>query len=378
MPPWWSTDEDWLLRQLYEQGAPLRAIAARVGRSPDAVSERRRALGIASRQRSRPWSPLEDQLLQAGSARGVPAALIARRLGRPPEQVRQRRRALMGAGRAGRPYRAAEDDAIAACWAKGGDVEDLARLLGRSAGSIRLRAQKLGLHRPSPRARWRAYEDAAVRDGYEHGLTCAQIAAELHTRTPAAVAARAAKLGLATHARAWTPYEDRVLRQLAHRGTELEHAAQLLWRTPQSLRARARKLRIAPPPPRHARRTGGRWTSAEDELLRLYGARNPAALAELLDRSAEAITKRLRVLGLRDGAQRSPHHPVPARSGLTPGQRTAVTRELPAGGLRRRLALAQRLGLEPADARRLEDLAGRPGAGPAPRSLRGASAAPRH
>jgi DNA-binding Lrp family transcriptional regulator len=42
MPPWWSTDEDRLLRQLYEQGAPLRAIAARVGRSPDAVSERRR------------------------------------------------------------------------------------------------------------------------------------------------------------------------------------------------------------------------------------------------------------------------------------------------------------------------------------------------
>lgn len=362
MPPWWSTEEDRLLRELYAQGSPLRAIAERVGRSPDAVSERRRALGIAPRPRSRPWSPVEDHLLRAGSAVGVPAAVIAERLRRPPEQVRRRCRVLLGAGRAGRPYRADEDDAIGACWANGGDVEALAHALGRTAGSVRLRAQKLGLHRPPSRARWRAYEDAAVRDGYEHGLTCVQIAAELPERTPSAVAARAAKLGLATYARAWTPNDDRVLRRLVHQGIELERAAQQLSRTPQALRARARKLRIAPPRSRHAGRTGRGWTSAEDELLQLHGALNPAALVELLARSPEAITQRLRRLGLRHGAERSPHHPVAARGELTPGQWAAVARELRSGGPRRQLALARRLGLQPADLRRAADRVGMPAA----------------
>jgi len=76
------------------------------------------------------------------------------------------------------------------------------------------------------------------RDGYERGLTCAQIGGEL--------AERAGKLGLATYARTRTPREDRDLRRLSRDGFELERAARLLSRTPEALRAPARKFGIAP------------------------------------------------------------------------------------------------------------------------------------
>lgn len=353
MAPWWTVREDRELRRLYAQGAPLSVIAQRVGRSPDAVSERRRSLGIAPRPRSRPWSGAEEALLRAGSAAGLPATAIALRLRRPPDQVSRRRRELLGPTRSCVAYSPADDEAIVACWTTAGDVMALARRLGRSAGSVRLRAKKLGVHRVPSRPRWRPYEDAVLRDGYERGLTCAQIALELAERTQTAVAARAAKLGLATYARAWTLREDRDLCQLSRDGFELERAAQLLARTPEALRARARKLGVPPPVTRRSGHAGRRWTNAEDELLTLHSALNPAALAEMLDRSPEAVTQRVRRLGLRHGAERSPHHPVIARGRLTPGERAVVVRELRNGGPRRHLALAQQLGLRLVDLRKL-------------------------
>src|SRR5690349_10480220 len=135
MAPRWSEHEDRILRRLYADGVPHRAIAEAVGRSEDAVSERRRTLGMPARSRSRPWSPLEDELLRGGTAMGLPAAALATRLGRPPEEVRRRRRALVGAAPAPAPFTAADDAAIAACWAGSRDVEALARELGRPAGS---------------------------------------------------------------------------------------------------------------------------------------------------------------------------------------------------------------------------------------------------
>lgn len=353
----WTSDQDQILRRLYDHGHALRGIAAQVGRSELAVAERRRTLAIPARPRSRPWSPPEDELLRAGSATGLPAAAFAAPLRRPAEQVRRRRRALVGSGTAPVGYSAAEDRAIVACWRGAGDVDALAHELGRSAASLRLRAQKLRIHQPAPRRRWQPHEDAAVRDGYESGLNCGQIATELAGRTEAAVAARAGKLGLTTYARLWTSRDDRVLRQLSRDGTELERAAPVLARTPEALRARARKLGIAPLRSRRADRTGRPWTRADDELLELHAGLNPALLAELLSRTPEAITQRLRRLGLREGAQRSPHHPVPGRGELTPGERATAARELRIGGRRRHLALARRLGVRLADIERMRDRA---------------------
>lgn len=342
-----------MLRRLYADGAAVDDIAKRVGRSADAVSARRRTLRIAPRPRSRPWSHREDELLRAGATAGVPAAAIAAHLHRPADQVRRRRRALMGAAPGPLRYSDAEDAAIIACWRRGGNVRALGEELARSPGALRLRAQDLGLHRPVARRRWRPDEDAALRDGYGLGLTCAQIALEIDGRTPAAVAARAAKLGLGTYGRRWTPREDELLRRLVRERTDIDAAAELLARTPDALRRRAHVLQIAPP---HRRRTGRRrrpWTQAEDALLALHRERNPAALAQQLERSSGAIAQRIRALGLRDGRERSPHHPVRARGGLTPGQRAVIAREFDLGGPRQQLALARRLGVRPSVVRRV-------------------------
>lgn len=342
----WTAADDRVLLGLYEAGSSLRAIAAQLRRSEQAVSERRRALGLPTRPRMRPWTTTEDALLVAAAAGGVPASTVAKRLGRPAEQVRRRRRHLAGPGSSPRPYAAGDDERLRACWERAGDVESLARDLGRSVASVRQRAQALGLHRPRPRPRWRPHEDAVVRDGYEQALSCAQIAEQLAGRTAGAVAARAAKLGIATYARAWSPLDDRRLRALIGEGLPAESIAQALGRTPQALALRARRLGVAAPEPRGAPRSAQRWTATEDELLLLHRALNPAALAELLGRSPSAVTQRMRRLGLLGG--RSPHHPVVRRGALTPGERATAVRELRAGGPGRALAVAHRLNVTPA------------------------------
>jgi hypothetical protein len=347
----WTPNEDYELRTLYPQGVPIRKIAARLGRTEDAVSERRRTLRVPSRPRQRPWSRAEDDLLRAAAAAGLPAGELSDRLGRSAEQIRRRRRALLGSRISPRAYTEADDRVIRSSWQRNVDVEAIARTLGRSTGSVRLRAQKLGCYEPLPRQRWRPHEDAAVRDGYELGLTCAQIATELPGRSPSAVAARAAKLGLASHGRIWTTRDDWALRALAREGFELERTAQLLARTPEALRARARKLGLVTLRSLRSHQLPRRWTPAEDEQLVLHAGLNPGLLAELLDRSPEAISQRLRRLGLRDARERSPHHLVPAHNGLTPGEVALVERELRTGGPRRQLALARRLGRQPAEIR---------------------------
>lgn len=344
----WSEAEDRVLRDLYPRRVPIRKIARTLGRSEDAVCERRRTLGLPPRPRQRPWSDPEDRLLLAATAAGLPASELAGRLRRDAEQIRRRRRGLVGSSMRMVPYSQAEDQLIRACWQDGRDVQQLALTIGRSAGAIRLRAAKLGLHQPTRRRRWQKHEDAAVRDGYELGLTCAQIATDLPGRPASAVAARAAKLGLQSYARVWTRRDDRLLRTLAGDRVELERAAQILSRTPEALRARARKLGLPPLRSPHSGRTRRRWTAAEEEQLRLHAGLNPGLLAELVGRSPEAVVQRLRRLGLRDHCDRSPHHPAPAREGFTPGERATIARELSSGGPRRQLALAKRLGRAPA------------------------------
>lgn len=172
VPPRWSGEEDRVLRDRYARGVAVRAIAEELHRSPDAVSERRGALGIvAVHGRGRGRRSRTSGCAPPG-ALGLPAAAVAQCLRRPAAQVRRRRRVLVGGGKAPVPFTDAEDAAITACWASGVEVETLARQLGRAPGSVRLRANKLGLHRPLARPRWRSHEDAVVRDGYERGMSC--------------------------------------------------------------------------------------------------------------------------------------------------------------------------------------------------------------
>jgi hypothetical protein len=139
-------------------------------------------------------------------------------------------------------------------------------------------------------------------------------------------------------------------------------------RTPDSLRARARKLGLTPLRSGRSDQRPRPWTAGEDEQLRLRQGLNPGALAELLGRSPEAVTQRLRRLKLRDARQRSPHHPASVRGGFTPGERATLARELQTGGPRRELALARRLERTPAEIRAVAS-AGRRDAGPPPGAI---------
>jgi hypothetical protein len=344
----WTRRDDAALARLYRDGVAVREIAAQLGRSEDAVNGRRRYLEIAARRGRMAWSGSEDAVLTAATRAGLPAWVVAERLGRPVGQVRWRRRALGLASQAARRYAPDDDAAIRATFDDHGDIEDLARRLRRSPDALRLRAAKLGLHRPVRRPRWSPSEDAAVRDGYDNGLSCREIARELPGRTRAAVAARARKLGLATHARRWTAADDQRLRQLAaHR--RVAELARLLGRTPDALRQRARKLGLVLHESHGAARSGARWSASEDDLLRLHAGLNPAVLAGLLGRSDRAVTIRLSQLGLRDGRERSPHHPAPRLGDLTPGERALLDREADPGNPRRLVTLSRRLGVTSAE-----------------------------
>jgi hypothetical protein len=321
----WSQAEDRQLGRLYAERLAVKQIALRLGRSADAVVARRRALDIAPRRQSKPWSAREDALVRAGAAAGVPASLLASRLHRSVEQVRLRRRTLAGARPAARPYLPDEDELIRLWPFQRGELVVLADRLGRSPDAVRLHARQLGVHRPRPRRRWTPSEDALIWDGYTSALPCTEVAAQLPHRSVASVAARARKLGLSTYARRWSAEDDRRLAHLTARGDTLEDVAQRLGRTPEAIRRRAVRLGARPPAAGPAPRRVRRWTSAEDELLRLHRALNPARLAQLLGRSDTAVCRRLCALGLRAGAQRSPHHPVSREHGRpTPGERATI------------------------------------------------------
>jgi hypothetical protein len=321
----WTTGEDAALRRMYAAGQPVTEIAIALARTADAVTARRRQLGMPPR-RARPWSAREDALLRAARLSGVPATRLAARLDRTADAVRWRQRRLIGRPSAPGRYQPAEDEAIRRCFASDRDVAALAQSLGRSVDAVRLRARALGVYRPARRARWRAAEDALVRDGYAEGRTCSSIAAQLPGRTPAAVAARAAKLGLSDYARRWNAEDDARLIRLVATRRPLMEAARVLVRTPEAVRRRCRRLGLPTPPPSSTARRGRPWSEEEDEVLRLHAGVNPATLALLLGRSDPAVTARLRRLGLRAARERSPHHPTPRAGRLTPGQRAAVER----------------------------------------------------
>lgn len=229
-------------------------------------------------------------------------------------------------------------------FAHGADPQVLARRLGRTPDALRLRAANMGFYRPSPRRRWSSSEDAAIRDGYDSGLSCTEIASELPARSVAGVAARARQLGLATHARRWTAADEERLRRLPP-SYRLEELTRLLGRTPDAIRQRARKLGVVLPSSGGCPRAGAAWTADEDELLHLHPGLNPAVLAQLLGRSDRAVTIRLAKLGLRAGRERSPHRRTAAVGRLSPGEQVLLRRELSAGAPLRLVLVARRLGL---------------------------------
>jgi len=325
----WRASEDAELARLYDHGVPLCVIAEHLNRSAEALTARRKLLGIPPRRAPVTWSAQQDQLIVLATRAGASAAAIARQQGRSVQQIRARRTHLLGGRPSARRYRPWEDEAIKTAWAQQTpDLDGLALRLRRTPDALRLRARALGLHAPSPRRRWSAAEDHALRDGYSAGLSCHQInRLELPHRSPEAIAARARKLGLTSYARTWSPQDDRRLPILLAQRTPLEQIAVALTRTPDAIRQRARKLDLPISARRRHTRNGRRWTHLEDEILEVHPGAHPSLLSKLLDRSDHSVRQRQRRLGLRTGS-RSPHNAPTGGSGFAPAEDLLLRREL--------------------------------------------------
>jgi len=348
----WRPQEDASLRRWYAADVPVVEIGQRLGRSAHAVDARRRALGIkARRPATRRWSRTQDSFIAAAAAAGLPAQVVADRLALPLESVRRRRRTLLPGRPSPRRYGTHEDAALRAAIAEGRPITELAATMGRTPNALRMRARSLGLLGGAPRRRWTPHEDRSVRDGYGRGLSCDAIANDvLHgARSAGAVSARARKLGLASFARAWTADDDAALRRGASAGLSVHALATRFTRTPEAIRRRARKLelQVAEDP---VPAGGRRWTRREDVLLAELQGLNPARVASELGRSDRAIRRRMARLGL---SHSSPHHLVPSRGSLSPGEVRVLLREYTSGDPRRLLALARRLNRPPVELRRL-------------------------
>lgn len=354
----WSREDDATLRRLYAAGWGLDDIATVLGRSADAVTYRRRELGVpARRPHRRVWTARHDALIRGAAAAGVSAAELARRIGLPVEAVRHRRGQLGLARPPARRYDAREDEVIEVGLGGGRTLEHVAELLGRPVEGVRHRAARLGLLSARQQPRWSGEDDDLLREGYASAIGCDAIARDLlPQRTPEAVATRARKLGLTSLGRRWTADDDERLRALADHRATLPQAAARLVRTPEAVRARARTLGVWLPAA-HAVNAGTLWRPEEDEVLREWAALDDGRLGTMLGRSDRAVAMRRRALGLP--RTRSPHHPLPATGRLTPGEQRLIAREARGASRQRLRALARRLG------RRLEDIEALTGSAPA-------------
>jgi hypothetical protein len=162
----WTAAEDDALRAGYRDGHSCRQIAERIGggRSVAAVAARARKLGLSTYGRC--WSPGDDERLRILVQRRVGLDAAALTLARTPEAVRQRARKLglapprsAARGRTGEPWTAREDAVLHAHHAA--HPIALASALGRSDSAVHARMRALAInaqrqrtpHHPVPRPR---------------------------------------------------------------------------------------------------------------------------------------------------------------------------------------------------------------------------------
>lgn len=346
----WTSEEDELLLELYQSGASREAIGQGFGRSADAIDARRRFLSRPARTKPpRRWTQAEDAFLRAASAAGVPGPEVARRLDRTPYAVR-RRREVIGATRPRAPRYRSEEDALIVSAVTSGSLAALVPRLGRTEGALRLRAKALGLITVKTRRRWTAQDDAKLRAAYADGLSTTQIKERLlPDRSGGAIVARAHLLGLAETGRRWTVAEDRELAFLVGFGVSATYVANRLARSAEAVNKRCRVLGLLPPPSSLPRRRGP-WSQAEDERLAVLAQESITRLVVVFERSPSAIRRRRHRLGLAP-PQRTHHHPL-RNATPTRGQVRAIADELPLTPARA-LAVARRLDLPLSEIRRV-------------------------
>jgi len=273
----YPVEEDDALRALVADGGRFEDLAARLGRSAQALRLTARPLGFLDCQRGWRWTAEEDRLLRAGYAAGLSCASIAAELPcvRSAEAVAARARNL-GLATYARLWTAAEDERLRALVRAAVGLEDAAQHLQRTPEAVRRRARRLGLAAPARRARtndgraWTEREDALLRaaPAANPGALVKALARSDH-----AIARRRRELGLrdgrerSPHHRlaatgALTAGAARLLeRELAAGGARRRLAvAQRLSRSPGALHATTTP---ASSPTTAAKTTGNDYTTAE-------------------------------------------------------------------------------------------------------------------
>jgi hypothetical protein len=351
----WAPEEDEALRRLYPTHASGWAGWPDIlpGRTPTAISNRAGTLGLCTRRRV-PWTEGEDDAVRAHYPEhgrfweGWEDLLPGRT---PPAIARRAQLLKIRKGSVGNRWSEAEEEAVAREFpSHGQDWEGWAEILpGRTPGAIKARASALGVGLERGPVPWTEAEDETLIRHYPaHGSRWAGWATCLPGRSASAIAVRASKfslvswssadvrtlknlypfhgarwkgwarvlpgvstdaierkagaLGLETrseerNSRPWTDHEDDLVRELfPTKGQDWEGWASVLpGRTQASVACRARVLKAVS--------SGGRpWSEQEDDVVRLlfpvHGASWKGWSSVLTGRSAEAVTRRARTLGL--------------------------------------------------------------------------------
>jgi hypothetical protein len=295
----WPAKHDALVVAAARAGLPASAVAAMLGLPADRV-RRRRAKLVGARTAPSRYRPADDAEIVRVFATGGDLEGLSERLGRSPEALRLRARALGVAVAEGRRrWTAAEDDALRAGYRSGRSCQQIAERLGdtRSAAAVAARARKLGL---STYGRsWSSGDDERLRALLQSATTLDAIALTL-VRSPDAVRQRARKLAVAMPAstvrartgKPWTDDEDAVLRTHGDANPILLAAA--LGRSANAVRARMRALAL----------TARRRRSPHDRVPR-PGALSPGELA-VLSRELLADAEPARMLTVARRLRRPP------------------------------------------------------------------------
>lgn len=303
----WLPEDDRQLREFFAADTPIEHLAWIFDRSPTAVRDRLRALGL--RRRSvLPWNDLEDEEL--ARRYGVDSAAdIAQDLGRLVSAV-YNRAAFLGLTEGNPPpWSEWEDAQLRAGYAQGVPLPQLARLIGRPLSGLPCRAATLGLRHASKPEGWSDAEAVRALELAQTGMRYLAIIDQL----VAEGFPRRSKIGFGLKVRAlgygrgwgrsWTSEEDDLLRKAYAAGDSLRALGRALDRPPGSLRYRAEELGLRG---HHPRRDGFRqgpvWTEAEDQVLRAeFGKAATKSIAARLGRTRSGVLVRANTLGLVHG-----------------------------------------------------------------------------
>jgi hypothetical protein len=304
----WSSSRDALVVAAARAGLPASVVAASLRMPADRV-RRRRAKLVGSRPAARRYHAAEDAVIAEALRTGGDLNALAERLGRSPEALRLRARALgVYAAPRRRRWTRVEDDALRAGYRDGCSCRQLAERIGggRTATAVAARARKLGL---STYGRyWSPPEDEQLRKLLQTGMTLDAVALAL-VRSPEAVRRRARKLTLvvpsattACRRRAgerWTAHDDALLQ--ANANADPIALAAVLGRSNGAVRARMRSLALVAqrqrtphhPVPRPRELSPGELALLSRELLGDPGPARVLAVARRLRRPPAAIRRHI-------------------------------------------------------------------------------------